>query len=610
VNWYNFFFAFFVLLFLTDSFDLQQSLRPVPSTQMRTPEGSIIVTLSTPRGSAHSARSSLRTETSESTVTERNLSRDIDRLADDLRRYDDARGDENREIADNVRALRNELHDLSEFLHRTPSPPAASVHIQPVPQQLPQSPTTPRVQRVDQRVGGSSVVSSLLPGDRRRLTVTSGQLTRASSSGSSIGSFLSSHHSDDDLMVRDEFHPDSPLPWNSPLITESDDSSSMFSESSSPDSGPYAESSESSGRPYPPSSPTPSSSTSTVTIRPLPTSPDLLGPLNAIRDQLNALWDGQTSTNHMLDNLRDRPVPHTQDNTELSDRLHRIEDLLQSLLSQGLPREHQPVYEGIPQGPESIVSSDDSLERLRFVLRGFEPQPDAPAMPVPVTARGTGPSLVQQLDEILSSGMNLPSVGVQQPPVLIPFTYEPTRGGDRPRSASPVSLNNLPPRPETEPPLSQVHFGHVRNVPRRREPRRPLGPRGEHSEGHTAQGPPVIPVHPSSQTADGGQAGPSGPYDIDFEHELRDRRMGRHPGTDGTFTVNRPPVVVCRGVSCRLFLLTYLSLYICKIHRDHIPHRTIWGVDKQTYQEVGITGHLQVTQRLRTYPLLFVFLWS
>lgn len=448
------------------------------------------------------------------------------------------------------------MQDLAEFLHRAPSP-QAPIRMQPlvqVPQPSPQSPITPRPQRVDQRVGGSSIVSSLLPGEHRRLTVTSGQLTRASSSASSIGSFLSSHHSDDDLMTQDEVYPDSPLPWNSPLITDSEDSSSISSVSSSlDDSEPYVESSQSSGRPYPPPSPSPSSSASTVTIRPLPTPPDLLGPLNAIRDQLNALWDGQASTNHMLDNLRDRPAPQPQDNTELNDRLRRVEDLLQSLISQGPPRVQPTDEEYRPQPSESIVSSDDSLERLRDVLHSFESQPDGPAMPVPVTARGTGPSLVQQLDEILTAGINPPHIAVPPPPPLVPFTYEPTQRGARPRSSSPVSINSLPPRAETEPPPQP--FGPVRGVPRRQGPRQPLRPRRGPSEGE-AYAPPVIPVQPSQ----GAQGAPAGP-DIDFERALRNQRMGRHPGTDGTFTVRRTPPApaVCTVVFFSLLPLTFYS---------------------------------------------------
>ena len=411
---------------------------------MLTPEGSIIVSLTTPQGTTVSEQPSIRTDvSSESMVTQPDLSRDIGRLAEDLHRYHEARGDEARGIADNVEALRNELRDLSAFLHRTPPPPPSPLLAPPAPQEPSQSPVPqqtpqlfqddllrvesrealpPEVEHINRSVGGSSILSFATRG----LAVPADQvtLTRATSSASSIGSFLSSHHSDDDLLASESYH-DSPPPWHAPSIPEADDSS-IFSETSSYDSGPYHDRSGSSSLPpLPPQSPSPSSSTSTVTVRPLPTPPDLLGPLNAIRDQLSALWDGQTSTNHMLDELRDRRIPQP-DNTELTDKLHRIEDLLQALLSQG-PREPEivsiplaPVSVTVPPVPvaESVTDSEDSLSRLRDILSSFGPEPEIPA---PIPARAHGPSLVQQLDEILSTTTHLPPVVVEQPPRLVPF---------------------------------------------------------------------------------------------------------------------------------------------------------------------------------------------
>ena len=82
-----------------------------------TPEASLAVSLTTPQGSEDMEQSSLRTVPSDSTVTERDLGRDIDRLADELRTYDHARGLEAQDVIDNVRALRQELQDLADFLH-------------------------------------------------------------------------------------------------------------------------------------------------------------------------------------------------------------------------------------------------------------------------------------------------------------------------------------------------------------------------------------------------------------------------------------------------------------------------------------------------------------
>ena len=155
---------------------------------MHTPEGSIVVSLTTPQGSAQPTQSSLRTVTSESVPTERDLSRDIDRIADDLRQYDIARENENRELSDNVRALRDELRDLSDYLrHSPPHPPPPMLS-----------------QFVDQRVGGSTPVSMLSPVDQRGLQPPQG-LFRVSSHASSFRSYLLSHHSDDDYLGSESF---------------------------------------------------------------------------------------------------------------------------------------------------------------------------------------------------------------------------------------------------------------------------------------------------------------------------------------------------------------------------------------------------------------------
>lgn len=536
---------------------------------------------------------------SESIVTQPDLSQDIGRLAEDLHRYNEARGDETRAIADNVQALRDELLDLSAFLRRTPPPPTPALYSQPVslqpvpsqpappqsaspppassqiaspqpaspqiaspqiaspqpaspppaslqpdrphvPQPIPQLVVRPEVERINRSVGGNSVVSSLARG---ALTVSSGQLTRATSSASSIGSFLSSHHSDDDLLASESgsYH-DSPPPWHAPPIPESDDSS-VFTETSSYDSGPYHDGSESpSLPPLPPPSPTPSSSppsssTSTVTARPLPTPPDLLGPLNAIQEQLTALWHGQTSTNHMLDELRDRRIPQP-DNSELIDRLHRIEDLLQSLLSQG-PPETRIITEPAPPPPpptqlRSVIHSDDS-----DILTSFGSEPE---MPTPVPARGRGPSLVQQLDEILSA--TLPSVVVEPPPPLVSFVYQPAERGTRPRSASPVSISTLPPRPETEPPP----FPFWRQRERQRIRRRPLDRTAQASDEGPAQGPPVagptqeLPVTPAPPPPDEG--------DIDMMRVIQDRRMAQRPETDGVYHAGPTPLPIFVRIDC------------------------------------------------------------
>jgi hypothetical protein len=531
-----------------------------------TPEGSIIVSLTTPQGTTLSEQPSLRTAvSSESMATLPDLSRDLGRIAEDLHRYNEARGDETRAIADNVQALRDELRNLSEFLHRTPSPaqpvsyfppqvphpppqvshpPPQVSHPPPqVPQPIPQPVAHVEIERVNRAVGGSSIVSSL---DRGGLTVSSGQLTRAPSSASSIGSFLSSHHSDDDLLAS-EVYPDSPPPpWPAPPIFGFDGSSAFTdSSSSSYDSGLYADELDSpSLPPLPPPSPSPSpstSTTSTATARPLPTPPDLLGPLNAIRDQLNALWDGQTSTNHMLDELRDRRIPQP-DNRELIDRLHRIEDLLQALLSQE-PRE-RIVTEPAPPSPPSDATSDatsDSLSHLRRILGTFDSEPE---MAAPIPARARGPSLVQQLDEILSSTANPPPLIVEQPPRLVPFVYQPAERGARPRSTSPVSISILPRRPDTEPPFPQFPYWPPRQRHRRRGRPAVVSDVGPTQEPPDATAGPARSVRPVEE-------------DPDMLQAVREHRRQRRPETDGTFHPGPPPRPIfvrieCFAVSCTM----------------------------------------------------------
>ncbi|KAJ3501023.1 hypothetical protein NMY22_g19064 [Coprinellus aureogranulatus] len=106
---------------------------PMRSPQLGTPSASVAVSVTTPHGEGSTDRSSLRTVDSESTVTERDLGRDMDELAAQLREYDHNRGLEHQDVQANLQALREELHDLAEFLHRTPPPPATIVVSRPAP---------------------------------------------------------------------------------------------------------------------------------------------------------------------------------------------------------------------------------------------------------------------------------------------------------------------------------------------------------------------------------------------------------------------------------------------------------------------------------------------
>ena len=156
---------------------------------MVTPEASLVVSLTTPHGSGNTEQSSLRAVTSESTVTERDLGRDIDRLADELRTYDHARGLETQDVIDNVRALRQELQDLADFLHRTPSPPTPVVRFEP--RETREETPIPRrtVPMVDASVGRTTSMSPV-PQFLPLPPAAPATLSRATSNARSFNSYL------------------------------------------------------------------------------------------------------------------------------------------------------------------------------------------------------------------------------------------------------------------------------------------------------------------------------------------------------------------------------------------------------------------------------------
>ncbi|KAF4603193.1 hypothetical protein EYR38_003603 [Pleurotus pulmonarius] len=401
------------------------------SPQLPTPEDvTMSVSISTPRGDTPSIHSldSQRTPTMSvaSVRTDRSISNDIRRLADDLHRMDDVRGEENRELADHIQALRHELHDLSEYLRRTPSP---ILH----------------ADKRDQKVGGSSLLSvdRATPKGPTELSVPTppgSNLSRANSIASSMVSYLSSHHSDDyslyggsPAIEERELEPAIEEEWRIPSPQSSTTSSSSLSSSS-----PYSSSSTSLPTPHsiastPPvpslvshSTSTSSTSTSsTSTVRARPAFPNLAPALDGIRDKLNALWDGQLSTNHILDELRAHrpgmPEPAGPD-VEMHNRLQRIEGLVQSLLDRPIPIQQAPappfpqpeIHRDQPRQPTddsseapSSDSSSDYINGLINALNDLRTNPPEPhiQMPIPQTA---GPSLAQQLEEILSSTAPVP----------------------------------------------------------------------------------------------------------------------------------------------------------------------------------------------------------
>lgn len=501
------------------------------SPQLPTPEDvTMSVSISTPRGDTPSIHTldSQRTPTMSvaSIRTDRSISNDIRRLADELHRMDDVRGEENRELVDHIQALRHELHDLSEYLRRTPSP---ILH----------------ADKRDQKVGGSSLLSvdHATPKGPTELSVptpTGTNLSRANSIASSMVSYLSSHHSDDfslyggsPVVEERELEPAMEEEWRIPSPQSSTTSSSSLSSSS-----PYSSSSTSLPTPHSIAStpPVPSlvshstststtSTSSTSTVRARPAFPNLAPALDGIRDKLNALWDGQLSTNHILDELRAHrpgmPEPAGPD-IEMHNRLHRIEGLVQSLLDRPIQQAPAPpfpqpeIHRDQPRQPTddsseapSSDSSSDYINGLINALNDLRTNPPEPhiQMPIPQTA---GPSLAQQLEEILSSTAPVPPSVVQGPPPLVPFSYQPI--GTRPRSASPLSLRDMLRRPGTEPPLP-----HIRDIPppSRTGRRARAHPRRRYSLYSQARSEePVIPAPPpghasSQQLRDEGRGVPS-----------------------------------------------------------------------------------------------------
>ena len=488
---------------------------------------------------------------SDSVVTERDLGRDIDRLADELRAYDNTRGLETQDVIDNVRALRQELRDLADFLHRTPSPssPLPPVVVQSERLETP----TPRrtVQVADASVGRTTSISSMehfLP-----LPPAAPTSLSRSTSNASYNSYLSSHHSDDDIFEEQIYPLSSPLSTfdDDDLGTTVDSPTSSGSSSLGPSSPewlpteplpevrvPYEPSAPRESPispespllrdlPLPPEPPLPepplpeppvpqvaservdaSESSEASTIRP---SVDLLHSIADIRDQIRALENGQDTAHGLLLSLLRRPEDPT---VELADRLHRIESLVQALVDQPHPRgpEIPPApFEPAPSfEPEGSVS-DEPLSYLGSLLGRLTR--DGPFMPTPVTAR-RGPTMVQQLDDILSSAHQIPVVGIDQPPNVEPFVYRPVERGRRARSESPVSFS-LPLRPHTVPfVVPQATYSTER-------PLRPPGPPHGTREAtfHEDIGPPSqgLPQEPPVST----QALPDRHIDID--------RMDRQP---------------------------------------------------------------------------------
>ena len=517
-------------------------LSPVPSPS---------VSINTPSANQPSIHSQLETEPTH-TPTERTevITHEIDRLLHHIHELDRFRGQETQEISENVRIIRDELYDLSEYVRTRLVATEAFVA------ERPESPPVPRrdqsvgtitdlrdqsvgaiTDHRDQSVGAMSVVSEprpAPPGPRFQrpglvpiaLSPPPVRSPSINSTAYSISSFLSSHHSDDfSLLGTDEVEvvmaPPSPG-WSSEPSSPSSDLTHSIVSSSESSPGPTLSLTSSSSSPTPPpSSPTPSteSTESSITARPFVpvegiTMTTIRDMLTQVREQTTALWEGQTSTNHMLDELRQaRPAP--QDNTEIFDRLHHIEALIRTLtdtrqdtarrdqrvavegtetvqISETIQRESRHGEEGsVTESEDSQADADSLLSRWRVLVQGRERGRPPLRMPAP---RQAGPSLDEQLMELLNVPPAPVSSDIQPPPQLIPFIYQPAPRPSRSRSTSPVL------RPESGPPFRQpsIWSPEVLHPPLQRPPRfrppltRPPRPlRTEEPASHDT--PPVIP---------------------------------------------------------------------------------------------------------------------
>ncbi|KAI0649912.1 hypothetical protein C8Q79DRAFT_355651 [Trametes meyenii] len=499
-----------------------------PSPAPPTPSASFQVSITTPRGDAPSILSNI--ETIPSDAPSHILTHDVNRLLQYLNDVNDARGEESREMADNIQDIKNTLEDLEDLLRQRLVPD--------VP---------PPVPHKDISVGGSSVISSdrmslserstpvgpreiLREVPRERLHETprgrpreglrerprerpqerpreGPRIVRAISlspppirlpspdslSDSETMSFLSSHHSDDLSLMESVSYPmagaESPSWPSSSPVSSPEDSPTSSPTSVPPTSAtpsqlsdigmaiPQARGLTPSPTPTPPplsSSPSPSS-LSSDTVRPVP--PVALGQLreglDAIRQQIANMLDNQHATNRRLDELHDlsgRPrTPAPVDHFgEFSDRLRGIEDNLARLLDRA---RMVPPPAARTEEEGSAVESDTSslLRHLRNVADASRAR-DQPTIAAPAPRHAQGPSFDEQLMEIMMSGPPPAQAPVQGPPALTPLIYRP---GPRPRPRSTSPIFEPQDRPSTVPLTEPIPIRRTGGPARAQRPPRP-----------------------------------------------------------------------------------------------------------------------------------------
>lgn len=156
---------------------------------------------------------------------------------------------------------------------------------------------------------------------------------------------------------------------------------------------------------------------------------------------MRALWDGQLSTNRLLDDIRGLRGEQTEN--ELLDRFRRVEDMLRNLLDRGMPPSVAPAPVSEEEPPSSPGSSGGStMSEYQRIIQEYlnNNRPIAPiAQPPP-----PGIPLAQRLAEILSENIQPGSRRAVGPDPLQPFDYIPAPAD---RTSSPISRVNIPPLP-------------------------------------------------------------------------------------------------------------------------------------------------------------------
>jgi hypothetical protein len=476
------------------------------------------VSIATPRGDIPSIHSQIRTTISE--PPGQIITHDVNRLLQYLHEITAQRDQQHGELTEHIRAIEDELLDLSDYLRlredfapASPSIPVVDEGIASVSQSARATPLGPRA-----------------PSSQPQLTTISlppGRRIPSPSSVSSSMSFLSSHHSDDfslygesqhehvEIVEEQEEHEESSYSWPSSDSSDEDMSSFVSSDLSSQPviSTPEPTSSSTSGEYLsstsdeiplsvpPPISPTPTdSSISTVRGPELSTLSNLHTLLEGLREQTAALAERQNSTNEMLDELRGRSC---------DDVFHRIEVMLQSIIDRCEVHPPQETVETVESVDESVseASSGNLRSRLEQLLRRRHEQPLPIHQPTPVRASRSD----DLFPDFLAPQMPA-ATAVSQPPLLVPFTYQ---SAPRPtRSVSPT----LPSRPTTVPILPSMTTIHI-------------PPRAPRSRPHQRPARGYRPSEPAAPMVDESRY----EREPNFLDRVRQGRQGRQPGSDGFY---------------------------------------------------------------------------